>query len=116
MDRKQHLYEHIWAKEAKSIIPVVRIGSQSGKPLAGQPFFDAGNRKNYGFKLVINKGKVVNNIKGSAVARDLADVLLPLIAGDEQARNKHFEVKMSKDFYLSVIPYYMGKPVVWTEV
>jgi hypothetical protein len=115
MERKKHLYVKIWQRELDYIQAIVAIGAESGKPLPGERFRKAGNRKRYAFKLEIKMGKVINNITGSAVARDLADVLLPSLFQRKDLRTKHFVVRMGKDFYLQVIPYRLGKPVQWAD-
>lgn len=104
MERKQHLYNDIWKRELGYISSAVALGVQLENFFAEQ-FHRAGNRKRYGFRLVIDKGQVVNSISGSAVARDLADVLLPVLSENKDLWHKHFAVLMSKDFYLVVIPY-----------
>ncbi|UJF29571.1 hypothetical protein L0B70_12135 [Kaistella sp. 97-N-M2] len=60
-------------------------------------FEQAGNRKNFAFRLDYTEGKVSNNIGGSAVARDLNKVLT---SSKIQVGNKTF--KMNKEFKLTI--------------
>lgn len=60
-------------------------------------FEQAGNRKNFAFRLDYTEGKVSNNIGGSAVARDLNKVLA---SNKIQVANKTF--KMNKEFKLTI--------------
>lgn len=60
-------------------------------------FEQAGNRKNFAFRLDYTEGKVSNNIGGSAVARDLNKVLS---SNKIQVANKTF--KMNKEFKLTI--------------
>ena len=61
-----------------------------------------GNRKNYSFNLEYKDGNVSNNIKGSAIAKDLAAV----IEGSKEARQiisaGHYKFRMDKNFSLCI--------------
>ncbi|SHN46087.1 hypothetical protein [Chitinophaga sp. CF418] len=98
----QHLYTDIWRKEFQDILALTEFFPSSGKQLSAADFEAVGNRKRYAFRLEIADGMVVNNIDGSAVARDLAEVLL----ASEQVRSistgKRIVIAMSSGFYLSI--------------
>ena len=60
-------------------------------------FQQAGKRKDYSFKLEYTNGIVSNNISGSAVARDLDNVITK---NKVEVKNKIF--RLTQDFKLTV--------------
>jgi len=104
--RDAHLYNDLW----KKYLPVIRIflkksteESQTLK-LFKHEFEVVGDREKagYQFNLELNKGVVANNISGSAVARDLRDVLHE----DQSARNLlkegHYKINLDTAFVLHI--------------
>ncbi len=63
-------------------------------------FKAAGDRdlSNYGFNLEIEKGKVINDITGTAVARDLFKILREDLILKEFAIDKKIKINMGKSF------------------
>src|SRR5258708_30924837 len=104
MTKRQLLYIPVWKKYLEKIRSACIVGVGQGFPIPARYFKSAGNRKRYGFKLEIKNGKVVNDISGSAVARDLAFLLLENGDSKKLMARKHFFVRMSDAFYLSVYP------------
>lgn len=88
------------------------MGMGEGFPMPASHFKKAGNRKNYGFRLEIKNGRVVNDITGSAVARDLAFLLLENAANKKRIAGKHFFVRKSDAFYLEVYPVKLYKDII----
>lgn len=60
-------------------------------------FIQAGNRKNFSFRIEFINNKVNNNIDGSAVARDLVRVLQ-----DNDVNMENKVIRLSKDFILEM--------------
>lgn len=86
------------------ITSAVELGLGCGFPISDRYFKSAGNRKRYSFRLEIRNGKVVNNISNSAVARDLAHLLLDDPAKKGLLKRKHFFVRMNNNFYCEIYP------------
>jgi hypothetical protein len=57
---------------------------------------------NYSFNLEISNGRVANNINGSAIARDLFEMLKMTDSTNALLDNNHFILKMGKDFKLKI--------------
>ena len=112
MTKRQLLYIPVWKKYLDEITGAATLGLGAGFPIPDSYFKKAGNRKNYGFRLEIKNGKVVNDISGSAVARDLAFLLLENAANKKLVARKHFFVRMSDAFYLEVYPVKLYKGIM----
>jgi hypothetical protein len=63
-----------------------------------------GNRQNsdYVFNLEIVNGKVANNVSGSAVARDLFDILKKGKESNELLTKNNYKINMGKSFILEI--------------
>lgn len=110
-EKRQYLYVPVWKKYLDQIKRTIELDLGEGFPIPGINFKKAGDRKSYAFRLEIKNGKVANDISGSAVARDLAFLLLEhgnkkLLAG------KHFFVRMSESFYVEVYPVKLYKGIM----
>ncbi len=94
----------------KKYIPVIRIhlkksvnGDQQFK-LEVTDFESAGDRgkSGYTFNIQIENGKVINNISGSAIARDLFE----LLKADETVKaffqDKNVKISVGKSFMLTI--------------
>lgn len=102
-----NLYYPLW----KRYLPVFAI--QIKKALAEEQeinftqsdFHSLGNRNksDYGFSLDLDNGKVKNNISGSAVARDLHEVLMTDIKVKDLLLGKHFKISMGKSYVLKIV-------------
>jgi len=111
MDKRQFLYRPIWEKYLDQIKTTIEHGIGQGFPIPPSKFNKVGNRKTYGFKLEVKNGKVVNNISGSAVARDLANLLVEDPSNKKMLAKKHFFVRMSNSFYCQIYPVKMYKDI-----
>ena len=101
-DQNSHLYEPIWQKHMPEILLELKKSRPSSLSLNASDFHEAGNRKRYAFKLEIEKNTVTNNIKGSAVARDLLRVLQRNEQFNEVAQSNHLIFRMDKEFRLYI--------------
>jgi len=63
-----------------------------------------GDRTNsgYSFNLEIENGILKNNIDGSAVARDLFEVLKNSTTAKELMKDNYFKINLTKDFTLKI--------------
>ena len=68
--------------------------------LNSEDFDKVGNRSNYSFNLEFLNGVVSNNIGGSAVARDLAQVLKSSKEINDILKAGHFKINMDRQFCL----------------
>lgn len=101
-----HKYEDIWRqlrsdifKATKSDLFEINIGSQ--------PFKAVGNRKSYSFNLEFINCDLANNIGGSAVARDLARVLMNSSDFYKIFAKKHVKIRLDKSFTLIVTAHFI---------
>lgn len=97
-----HKYEDIWTNILSDIILAVEEKTNKYICFNKATFDRAGNRKSYSFRVDLIDNKVSNNIKGSAVARDLARVVNNSSKFRLAAKNKHVVFKLSKDLVLSI--------------
>src|SRR3954466_1065704 len=93
----------------KKYLPVIRLhikkslnGDQQFK-LNITDFESAGDRgkSGYTFNVALENGKVMNNISGSAVARDLVEALKADDAIKLMLQNKSVKISVGKSFMLS---------------
>lgn len=71
-----HKYEDIWKQILPAIQKFLESPESSGSmQLPKEAFTKVGNRNNYRFNLELQNAAAINNIKGSAVARDLERVI-----------------------------------------
>lgn len=69
-------YSDLWSSKRNEFIKALKSNTQiSSIQLHEKEFQEVGNRKKYSFSLRLDNGNVVNNIRGSAVARDLDEML-----------------------------------------
>lgn len=101
---REHLYTPIWNKYLPIINVAVSSSAGRAVQLSSIEFTTAGDRKpsGYSFNLELVNGKVVNDISGSAVARDLEFVLTNDRAFKEKATNRHIKINLGSDFKLRI--------------
>jgi hypothetical protein len=101
-----NIYFTFWLKYKPTIVALLK--SSRTKPQQYQMFkheFEAlGNRvkSNYVFNLEIVNGKCVNDISGTAVARDLLEILNTSEIAKSLFKNNHFKINMGIDFMLHI--------------
>lgn len=101
MQKKQHLYYEIW----KRVVPDIRdlleiLPDYSMIQLSPIDFQEASERQNYTFRLEFDDARVINNIDGSAVARDLVDAVETSPEAISFLKGKHVIVNMDQNFSL----------------
>lgn len=69
------------------------------------------NKADYGFSLEIENGKVKNNISGSAVARDLYDVLSSDAKVKDLLQGNHFKLSLGKAYVLKITSLKQQEPI-----
>jgi hypothetical protein len=97
-----HKYEDIWNQLSKSIIECIRSGGSHSIYIGETPFQRVGNRKLYSFNLEFNNEQVANNISGSAVARDLARILLSKSDFLREVKGGFIKISLDKSFTLHI--------------
>lgn len=96
-------YNDLWTKQRISIKDKLNNATtKQSIQLNSEDFNKVGNRNNYSFDLEILNGIVSNNIGGSAVARDLAQVLESSNEIIEILKTGHFKINMDKQFCLKI--------------
>lgn len=96
----KNLYVELWTALLPHIIEVVEKGENHIDYLNGEVFERVGDRKSFGFRLELHNGQVNNNIAGSAVARDLYEVLRNSFKFCQLVKDKDIVIKMGKNFDL----------------
>lgn len=94
--RAKHKYAPIWEYYLKDVKKGLQK-TNSKLVLDRKALEKVGNRKKYSFKIEFLNGRVVNNIKGSAVARDLVKTL-----EEHKVKTGNKVIRMGKDFVLSI--------------
>ena len=97
-----HKYEDIWTMIIPDIKQILADPTPGEIQLKKDYFDKVGNRKSYSFNLEFRDGRVANNIGGSAVARDLARVMLGDLTTKALLKGKHVKLNMDRDFTLFV--------------
>ena len=96
-------YIDLWTNYLPSILRVLESPSSEGiVSLTEREFQMVGKRAKYSFRLNMEKGKVANNIGGSAVARDLLGVLCSSNEIMEILRTGLYSFRLDKDFCLNI--------------
>lgn len=101
-----NLYHPLWTRYLLELIIQIRNARSEIQTITLNKceFELLGDRKvsDYTFNLEIKNTKVTNNISGTAVARDLYDVLLnnPKIKGLLQ--NRHYKLSLGKEYILRI--------------
>ena len=104
--KDSHLYINLW----KKYLPVFRILISNSKtsvqtlPLSKLEFQQVGSRDKAGFQfnLEIERGKVSNDISGSAVARDLFKVLSEDLRTKGMIQKANYKLNLDSRFVLNI--------------
>jgi len=101
-----NLYVKTWEKYLPQILEAIKKkNSEEFKLyLSASDFESSGNRKKSGYKfnLVIIEGKVENNISGSAVARDLFQVLNSNNEAQKLLKGNRAKISQREGFELNI--------------
>ncbi|MES2458216.1 MAG: hypothetical protein V4594_21845 [Bacteroidota bacterium] len=99
----EQLYFPIWKKHLADILDLSDyFSSSSSLALSANDFRALGNRKDYTFNLVLENGVAVNDISGSAVARDLASMIFLEDKVIERLQGKRIKINMDSNFTLHI--------------
>ena len=94
-------YTDLWIKQKIAIHDKLKNATtKQSIQLNSEDFDKVGNRSNYSFNLEFLNGVVSNNIGGSAVARDLAQVLKSSKEINDILKAGHFKINMDRQFCL----------------
>jgi hypothetical protein len=101
-----HKYIELWLRKRDAIVSLIEQGGGEYK-FDEREFFQAGDRdpKGYSFNLEYKNVQQTNNISGSAVARDLDQVLLKTrdeLRFRKAAARKHVKIRVDSEFILNV--------------
>jgi hypothetical protein len=100
------VYSPIWNKYRPAILKMMRDSAEAPQTysLSAHEFraLNARQKGGYTFVLMVSKGKVVNDIRGSGIAQDLLEVLQLSKSGSELMGESPFEITMDKHFILHV--------------
>ena len=97
-------YLNLWKRELPIILSTIeKGGSEKGLKLSAEMFNKSGDSTNsgYGFRLDIING-IVPTKSGSAVARDLKEILDSSTLFKNIASKKQITIQMGKDFCLNI--------------
>ena len=93
-------YLNLWKQELSIILSTIEKG-KGKEQLSSEIFKQSGNRQKYGFRLDIVNG-IVPTKSGTAVARDLKEVLDSSALFKKIAQDKKITIRMGKDFCLNI--------------
>lgn len=104
--KETNIYRPLWMKYS-SVFGILLKKALNGTEtinLNKNDFEALGDRKvsDYIFNLEIKNTKVTNNISGTAVARDLYDVLLNNPKTKELLQNRHYKLSLGKEYILRI--------------
>ncbi len=101
-----NIYQALWEKYRPVIISKLKLAVTEPQEyqLSKHEFEAIGNRTSagYSFNLEIVNGNLSNNIDGTAVARDLYEVLKSSATAKELMHNNHIKISLGKDFKLRI--------------
>lgn len=105
--KDKNIYVELWQKYRPAILAMMKVSEAEHKyyQLTEHEFTAIGERTKAGyvFNLEISKGKVVNNISGTAVARDLFIVLENSATAKEIMATSNIKITLSNKFVLGVL-------------
>jgi hypothetical protein len=102
----KNLYFPLWQKYKPAIVALIKasISQPQQYQMLKHEFEVFGNREksNYIFNLEITNGVCVNDISGTAVARDLLEILKTSEIAKSVFSNHHIKINMGKDFKVHI--------------
>ncbi|MBE6331462.1 MAG: hypothetical protein E7070_04010 [Bacteroidales bacterium] len=104
MARDQDIYIDFWESYLDFFVDkFMHGGTMNDKTIDCNKLVTYGDRQKYTFHLLLENGKVSNNIGGSAVARDLYKVLSSHSAFDFITKKKRIAISLKSDCSLDII-------------
>ncbi len=107
MATESNKYLNLWEKYKPAIVSKMKslaCNELSFYQLSEHEFKTIGERNSAGYQFLIQiaNGRVVNNLSGSAVARDLKQVLLKSDTVDSLIRERNYNIRMDQKFVLHI--------------
>jgi hypothetical protein len=104
--KDSNIYIPLWQKLKPIIVSKMKeaLIVPQEYPLSRHEFKPYGDRigSDYTFNLEIENGALINNIGGTAVARDLLEVLKSSKTANELLNKNHFKINLGRDFKLKI--------------
>lgn len=104
--KESNIYIQLWQKYRPIIIGKMKLAIVEPQfyQLSNYEFEAIGDRTSsgYSFNLEISNGILANNIDGTAVARDLFDVLKSSATAKELMKVHYFKINLTTDFKLII--------------
>lgn len=105
MSQKQNLYTEIWRRQSVPFKKFLESDDTTAEVQLQESWFQHATvrgRQDFSFNLVIENGRVTNNISGSAVARDLYDYLSEHALFRRLLKNMKVKFNMTGEFVLQM--------------
>jgi hypothetical protein len=106
MTKESNIYVDLWRKYKPAIVSLMAKANEGSQryPLSGHEFTAIGNRESagYDFRLEVRNGVALNNIGGSAVARDLLVVLKESPTANKLWMENKYVFQNNKNFMLTI--------------
>jgi hypothetical protein len=103
---ESNIYTVIWQKYRPVLLNKMKLALTEPQEyqLSKHEFESVGGRvtAGYSFNLEVNKGVLANKIGGTAIARDLLQVLRTSNTAKELMLNHHYKINLTKDCKLKV--------------
>lgn len=97
------LYTAVWQKALPDLLDLFQIRSDTCSiALDRSAFQHAGNRKSYAFRLELLDGKCINDITGSAVARDLDNLIRNNQQAQKLLKGQHVAISLGRSFRITM--------------
>ena len=104
--KESSIYTQLWQKYRPVIISKMKLAVDGPQEyqLSKHEFEVISERKSSGhaFNLEINKGMLVNKISGTAVVRDLFEVLKSSNTATEMMQGNYFKINLTKDYRIKI--------------
>ncbi len=104
--KESNIYIPLWEKYKPAIVGKMKLAISESQEfqLSKHEFEAIGDRSScgYSFNLEIKNGVLANDISGTAVARDLLEVLKNSKTSKDLIQNNHVKINFSKDFILKI--------------
>src|ERR1700733_13081574 len=101
MQREKNLYHPIWQKYLPVLQLQMKNAAKGEKEITmfKREFAIYGNRNltDYSFTLEIKNGKIIHNAGGTAVSRDLVDIMKDSPAVASLLEENHYRIELGKD-------------------
>jgi hypothetical protein len=104
--KEANIYLPFWRKYKPAIQALMKAALEAPQeyPLSAHEFKAIGDspKSGYAFNLEIENGKLINDISGSAVARDLWAMIKESSSAFKHAQSHHYKISLSSKFLLQI--------------